>query len=80
MVAADFFTVGVWTRPGLTRFLALFPIDLSTRRVAISGIGTKADGIRTGQAARNLCDGGDGFLTAARCSPLSFWERWPPVE
>jgi hypothetical protein len=45
MVAADFFTVEVWTRSGLTRFLALFPIDLSTRRVEMAGIGTKADGI-----------------------------------
>ena len=45
MVAADFFTVEVWARPGLTRFLALFPIDLSTRRVEMAGIGTKADGI-----------------------------------
>ena len=80
MVAADFFTVEVWKRPGLTRFLALCPIDLSTRRVEIAGIATKAEGIWTGQVARNLCDGGDGFLTAARCSPLSFWERWPPVE
>jgi len=32
-----------WTRSGLTRFLALFPIDLWTRRVEIAGIGTKAD-------------------------------------
>ena len=65
-VAADFFTVEVWTRSGLTRFLALFPIDLSARRVEIAGIPTKADGIRMGQAARNLCDAGDGFLTGKR--------------
>jgi hypothetical protein len=46
--AADFFTVEVWTRPGLTRFPVLFPIDLSTRRVEIADIGTKADGIWMG--------------------------------
>ena len=37
IVAADFFTVEVWTRSGLTRFLVLFLIDLSTRRVEIAG-------------------------------------------
>jgi putative transposase len=66
MVAADFFTVEVRTRSGLTRFLALFLIDLSTRRVEIAGIATKADGIWMDQAARNLCDAGDGFLTGKR--------------
>jgi hypothetical protein len=33
-VAADFFTIEAWTREGLTRFLVLFLIELSTRRVA----------------------------------------------
>src|SRR5207245_5102390 len=32
-VAADFFTIEGWTRSGLTRFLVLFLIDLSSRRV-----------------------------------------------
>ena len=41
-------------------------IDLSTRRVAIAGIATKADGIWMDQVARNLCDAGDGFLTGKR--------------
>jgi hypothetical protein len=49
MVAADFFTVEGWTRTGLTRFIVLFLIDLSTRRVEIAGIATKADGIWMGQ-------------------------------
>jgi transposase InsO family protein len=66
IVAADFFTVEVWTRSGLTRFLVLFLIDISTRRVEIAGIATKADGIWMGQVARNLCDDGDGFLTGKR--------------
>src|SRR6266851_4581328 len=60
LVAADFFTVEVWTRSGPTRFLVLFLIDLSTRRVEIAGIATKADGIWMDQVARNLCDDGDG--------------------
>ena len=32
IVAADFFTVEVWTRRGLRRFVVLFFIELSTRR------------------------------------------------
>jgi transposase InsO family protein len=66
LVAADFFTVEVWTRSGLTRFLVLFLIELSTRRVEIGGIATKADGIWMDQVARNLCDDGDGFLMGKR--------------
>ena len=37
IVAADFFTIEAWTRNGLTRFLVLFLIDLSSRRVQIAG-------------------------------------------
>jgi transposase len=66
LVAADFFTVEVWTRSGLTRFLVLFLIELSTRRVEIGGIATKADGIWMDQVVRNLCDDGDGFLMGKR--------------
>ena len=66
MVAADFFTVEAWTRSGLTRFLVLFLLDLSSRRVEIAGIAAKADGIWMDQVARNLCDDGDGFLTGKR--------------
>src|SRR3954470_2588969 len=32
IVAADFFTVEVWTRKGLQRFIILFFLDLSTRQ------------------------------------------------
>src|SRR5437667_11664408 len=38
LVASDFFTVKVWTCSGLTRFVVLFFMDLSTRRVEIAGI------------------------------------------
>src|ERR1051325_1335303 len=37
IVAADFFTVQVWTRRGLQRFMVLFFIELSTRKVEIVG-------------------------------------------
>jgi putative transposase len=39
IVAADFFTVEVWTARGLQRFVVLFFIELSTRKVEIAGIG-----------------------------------------
>src|SRR4030095_6161918 len=38
IVAADFFTVEVWTSRGLQRYLVLFFIELSTRRVELAGI------------------------------------------
>jgi putative transposase len=45
IVAADFFTVEVWTRKGLQRFIVLFFLDLSTRQVEISGIASTANGL-----------------------------------
>src|SRR5262249_38648828 len=44
IVAADFFTIEAWTRKGLTRFLVLFLIDLSSRRVEIAGVAREANG------------------------------------
>jgi transposase InsO family protein len=66
LVAADFFTVEVWTRRGLTRFVVLFLIDLSTRRVEIAGVAAQANGIWMEQVARNLSDDVDGFLLGKR--------------
>jgi HTH-like domain len=45
IVAADFFTVEVWTCNGLTRFIVLFFIDLSTRRVEVGGVARSANGL-----------------------------------
>ena len=44
-MAPDFFTVEAWTREGLTRFLVLFLIDLSTRRVETAGLAKRANGL-----------------------------------
>ena len=41
--ATDFFAVDIWTGRGLTRFVVLFVIELSTRRVAITGITSDPD-------------------------------------
>ena len=63
IVAADFFTVEVWTRRGLQRFLVLFFIDLSTRKVEIAGMAQAANGLWMSQIARNLTDAEQGILT-----------------
>jgi transposase InsO family protein len=66
IVAADFFSVEVWTRRGLQRFLVLFFLELSTRKVQIAGIAAEADGLWMSQIGRNLTDGIEGMLTGKR--------------
>jgi putative transposase len=66
IVAADFFTVEVWTAKGLQRFIVLFFIELSSRRVAIGGISSVANGLWMSQIARNLTDSVDGLLAGKR--------------
>ena len=65
-MATDFFTVEVWTQRGLQRFMVLFFIDLSTRKVEIAGIGRAANGLWMSQIARNLTDSEDGILIGKR--------------
>jgi len=66
IVASDFFTVEVWTPGGLQRFVILFFIELSTRRVEIGGIANRPNGLWMTQIARNLTDDVDGFFRAKR--------------
>src|SRR4051812_9529032 len=66
IVAADFFTVEVWTRKGLQRFIVLFFLDLSTRRVEIGGIARAANGLWMGQVGRKATDAVDGILNGKR--------------
>jgi transposase InsO family protein len=66
IVAADFFTVEVWTLRGLQRFLVLFVMELSTRKVEIAGIGSVVNGLWMKQIARNLTDAEDGILRGKR--------------
>ena len=66
IVAADFFTVEVWTRRGLQRFLVLFFIELSTRRVKIAGVGAQANWLWMSQIARDISDPVDGLLLGKR--------------
>lgn len=62
IVAADFFTVEVWTRVGLMRYLVFFVLDLSTRRVEIAGLAPAPNGLWMNQVGRNLIDEFSGFL------------------
>jgi len=58
--------VEVWTRRGLQRFIVLFFIELSTRKVAIAGIAAAANGLWMRQIGRNLTDAVDGILNGKR--------------
>ena len=68
------------SRRGLQRFMVLFFIDLSTRKVDVAGIARAANGLWMSQIARNLTDSGGGILIGKRylihdrdhCSQLSF--------
>ncbi len=64
--AADFFTVEVWTRRGLQRFVVLFFIELCTRRVEIAGVDSSVNGLWMSQIGRNLTDAVDGILRGKR--------------
>jgi putative transposase len=66
IVTADFFTIEAWTWRGLTTFLALFLMDLASRRVEIAGLARQANGLWMSQVARNLCDAAEGFLVGKR--------------
>jgi putative transposase len=66
IVASDFFTVEVWTKKGLQRFIVLFFMELSTRRVQLGGIARGANGLWMAQIARNLTDDMDGFFHKKR--------------
>ena len=51
---------------GLQRFVVLFFIELSTRKVEIAGVATVANGLWMSQIGRNLTDAIDGILTGKR--------------
>src|SRR5881396_1102040 len=56
----------VWTPTGLQRFVVLFFMELSTRRVEIGGVASRVNGLWMTQIARNLTDDVDGFLKGKR--------------
>jgi transposase InsO family protein len=62
IVAADFFTVEVWTIKGLITHYVLFMIELARRIVHILGITTHPDEAWMLQVGRNATDALDGAL------------------
>src|SRR5207237_4620979 len=62
IIATDFFTVEVWTCSGLRRFVVLFFMEVSTRKVQIGGIANRPDGFWMGEIGRKLKDAVGGFL------------------
>jgi transposase InsO family protein len=66
IAACDFFSIEAWGLKGLTRYLVLFVIDVSTRRVQIVGIHADPCETQMLQYARNLTDAEDGFLKGKR--------------
>jgi hypothetical protein len=69
IVAADFFTIEAWTPRGLQRFIVLFLMELSTRKVEIAGIAPSPNGLWMNQIGRNLTGGVDGILKGKRYLP-----------
>jgi len=66
IIATDFFTIEVWMPTGLKRFIVLFFMELSTRRVEIGGVASKASGLWMTQIARNITDEVNGFVKGKR--------------
>ena len=66
IVAADFFTVEVWTKRGLQRMVVLFFIDLATRKVEVAGVASVANGLWMSQIGRNVTDAMEGVLRGKR--------------
>ena len=66
IAAADFFTVEIWTRTGLTRYFVFFVMDLATRKIEVAGITAAPSGVWMTQIARNLTDVAIGFLSDDR--------------
>ena len=65
-MAADFFSVEVWSWRGLTTHYVLFVIDLATRRIRIAGITAHPNADWMMQVGRNLLDVVDGPLAGKK--------------
>jgi len=66
IAATDFFTVEVWTLKGLQRFMVLFFIELSSRRVQRGGVAKCPNGFWMEQVGRNVTDCEDGIMKTKR--------------
>ena len=66
LAATDMFTVEVLTPRGLVRYVVLFVIELSTRRVSLAGLAVDPGENWVKQVFRNQLDAFDGFLLGKR--------------
>jgi putative transposase len=62
IVACDFFSIELLTRKGLIRYMVLFALELSTRKVEILGVTPDPNGVWMEQLARNATDFEQGIL------------------
>ena len=71
IVAADFFAIEAWTLRGLQRFVILFFMDLSTRKVEIAGIASipDRDPLFTAQFLKMLAETGVASVKLPPRSP-----------
>lgn len=66
LIAADFFSVEVWSWRGLTTHYVLFVIDLATRQIRILGVTVHPNADWMMQVGRNLLDVVDGPLVGKK--------------
>ncbi len=66
LASVDFTTVEVWTKAGLTTLYLLFVMELKTRRVHFAGCTPNPTEAWMLQAARELTNFDDGFLTGKK--------------
>lgn len=66
LASVDFTTVEVWAKGGLTTFYLLFVMELKTRRVHFAGCTPNPTEEWMQQAARELTNFEDGFLSGKR--------------
>jgi hypothetical protein len=66
LCSTDFFTIELLTLKSLKRVTVMFVVELSTRRVHLTGLTSKPCGEWMDQMARNLTDCMDGFLKGKR--------------
>lgn len=76
LVAADFFTMEVWTLRGLVTYYTLFVIELHSRRVCIIGSTAHPDEAFMLRVLRQLIDTVDGVLAGPRVLMCDHDRKW----
>lgn len=76
LVAADFFTIEVWTARGLVTYYRVFVIELHSRRVCVLGSMSHPDEAFVIQSMRALTDNVDGVLRGNRMLICDRDRKW----